>query len=1038
MSRHSVTPYGMEASSGEHGPFMVDPRYPLPSSLPQSQDESPSVNGVARAASRKRRPSGSGTGPKSTNSFPNPPAAPEVPKAPPLSYRPPFVNGVEHRAANAYPGSFAQRAAVLTGRSVPPNIDTAESNSVIPSSAVKRERRTSLNRPIGGVYSEIQQHRRDSYPASGKSPTSPRRASTTSSPQETQLRSPRLSQGDNPANTLQYTNAPTSFDQATPRRASTTLTNPPKEKWASDRSPLQKLEVTMSARSKEEKRARVEEAERRLRDSKLATQEKGTKSQSSEARRASAGGPTIRSIDQSQSRRSTRAREPLQQDLLHDDSTSAPSQAKIVAGKEQNADRGVRFQNTDGPDDGGAEFDSKREDPGFQGTSPRMRSGRRVSLGNRPDSSQQSSTSKQVPLEQQKLYSQRALASGVNDSPEVSGGQVDPIPAQSVASTKQVPKLVVPPQTVGGVQARQKVGFGSGSQQPANVPDHRKQHLSKYLHHGHEPSADLSKPTEMKHRQLDEWRRAGVARLTTEDFTEEAVDNVPWWESSGSNTRRHSQRGSIGTEDTYRDGNGEYRNLLGIEQTGVVARHYVSLDRAQKGSVALLLRLGNAIFDPSGYKQGDSAANLPSAYSYSCSSLAQHEPSHIDHICEPYLSKELTKSMRFVRIRPVPISTAFQPPLYLKCGPLLRYTGMKRDRLQSIGRAGPQSSERETWRGSVMIVTTDATSDYKPPPTLRLFPEPMEKPPPPQQAKSEGESAEDLPIHYMDPVAGLPKLSRTGKTIYVKPVDDLEHGKDLSRFEANDDGLFEDFRSAAVPTAYGTPEYRHGQNGPSPRQSRQKPRQRRGHRVRGVRLHAERGVTFWRFNLEVELQPQETRIAYSINNGPAVGFWVPGRGQTMNTMFHSCNGFSLSVKCVPQAHFVILCLRFASPDDFSGPDPLWRDVLNSHQAQPFHVMIGGGDQIYNDAVMKQSPLFGDWLEIKNPHHKHEAEFTPALQEELETFYLERYSMWFSQGLFGMANAQIPMVNMWDDHGMSLKLTTTVNHHSYVKVYYMAQ
>lgn len=111
-----------------------------------------------------------------------------------------------------------------------------------------------------------------------------------------------------------------------------------------------------------------------------------------------------------------------------------------------------------------------------------------------------------------------------------------------------------------------------------------------------------------------------------------------------------------------------------------------------------------------------------------------------------------------------------------------------------------------------------------------------------------------------------------------------------------------------------------------------------------------------------------------------------------------------------------LRLTFYSPNDFSGPDPLWRDVLNSHQTRPFHVMIGGGDQIYNDAVMTQSPLFKEWLEIKNPHHKHEADFTPSLREELETFYLERYSMWFSQGLFGMANSQIPMVNMWDDHG----------------------
>jgi hypothetical protein len=38
-----------------------------------------------------------------------------------------------------------------------------------------------------------------------------------------------------------------------------------------------------------------------------------------------------------------------------------------------------------------------------------------------------------------------------------------------------------------------------------------------------------------------------------------------------------------------------------------------------------------------------------------------------------------------------------------------------------------------------------------------------------------------------------------------------------------------------------------------------------------------------------------------------------------------------------------------------------------------------------------------------------------MQDELENFYLNRYAMWFSQGLFGMASSQIPMVNIWDDH-----------------------
>ncbi|KAK3077244.1 hypothetical protein LTS18_010835, partial [Coniosporium uncinatum] len=169
--------------------------------------------------------------------------------------------------------------------------------------------------------------------------------------------------------------------------------------------------------------------------------------------------------------------------------------------------------------------------------------------------------------------------------------------------------------------------------------------------------------------------------------------------------------------------------------------------------------------------------------------------------------------------------------------------------------------------------------------------------------------------------------------------------------------------------------------------------------IPAIRLHAERGVTFWRFNIEVELGVNQTRIAYRINSGPAIGFWVPAKGQSMNIMFHSCNGFSLSVE----------------PNQFCGPDPMWRDVLNNHQTRPFHVIIGGGDQIYNDAATRQTTLFKEWLGTKSPATKHGATFTPDMQEELEEFYLNRYAMWFSQGLFGMANSQIPMVNIWDDH-----------------------
>ncbi|KAJ4988073.1 hypothetical protein SVAN01_06485 [Stagonosporopsis vannaccii] len=321
--------------------------------------------------------------------------------------------------------------------------------------------------------------------------------------------------------------------------------------------------------------------------------------------------------------------------------------------------------------------------------------------------------------------------------------------------------------------------------------------------------------------------------------------------------------------------------------------------------------------------------------------------------------------------------TSFNPPLYLKCGPLLRYTGLRKDQ----GRAG---KDREIWRGSVMIVTTDAKSSYQRPPTLCLFKQAMDVlPPPPPLGEPEGTK---LNPDYVDPIEGQIKITRSGQTMYVKHVDDIPENEDLSRVE-DDTGLFSFVRSSKGTSKSSRIYKKDGEKLGKVRE------------IPGVRLHTERGVTFWRFNLEVELGSAQARIAYRINNGPAIGFWVPAKDETMNIMFHSCNGFSLSV----------------DSKEFCGPDPMWRDVLNSHQSRPFHVMLGGGDQIYNDAAMKQTTLFRQWTENRNPMDKHHTPFSEEMQNELEQFYLDRYSMWFSQGLFGLANSQIPMVNIWDDH-----------------------
>ncbi|KFY24882.1 hypothetical protein V493_04964 [Pseudogymnoascus sp. VKM F-4281 (FW-2241)] len=328
--------------------------------------------------------------------------------------------------------------------------------------------------------------------------------------------------------------------------------------------------------------------------------------------------------------------------------------------------------------------------------------------------------------------------------------------------------------------------------------------------------------------------------------------------------------------------------------------------------------------------------------------------------------------------------TTFSPRLFLKCGPLLRYCGMKKEKASQRPGTRTGTPAKEIWRGSVMIVTEDSRSKYdEAVPTLRLFAQPKSLFPPPPRHFNSGA---DVAPEYVDPLAGQAKVGRDGATLYVRPVEELEEGIDLSRDES-DEGIFEGHRSPSASKANGSADKVDGEMAGKVAT------------VKGFRLHAERGVTFWRFNIEVELTDKQQRIAYKINNGPATGFWVPALGQSMNMMFHSCNGFSLSV----------------NSDHFSGPDPMWRDVLNTHQTQPFHVMIGGGDQIYNDCVMNQADLFAEWIAIKNPIHKHNAPFTPEMQDELDEFYLNRYAMWFSQGLFGLANSQIPMVNIFDDH-----------------------
>lgn len=175
-----------------------------------------------------------------------------------------------------------------------------------------------------------------------------------------------------------------------------------------------------------------------------------------------------------------------------------------------------------------------------------------------------------------------------------------------------------------------------------------------------------------------------------------------------------------------------------------------------------------------------------------------------------------------------------------------------------------------------------------------------------------------------------------------------------------------------------------------------------------VMLYENLECSFWKFKLEVPVQPFEAKWTYVIENARFLEetrprdrargeFYVPAEDQSMRMMFHSCNGFSVGT----------------DEEAWSGP-ALWNDVLRMHVQKPFHVMIGGGDQIYNDGVRVSGPL-NAWTSIGNPIKRRWYPFDRDLRDRCDKFYLDNYVRWYSMEPFATANSQIPQINIWDDH-----------------------
>lgn len=259
---------------------------------------------------------------------------------------------------------------------------------------------------------------------------------------------------------------------------------------------------------------------------------------------------------------------------------------------------------------------------------------------------------------------------------------------------------------------------------------------------------------------------------------------------------------------------------------------------------------------------------------------------------------------------------------------------------------------------------------------------------------------------YLDPIAGATKTGKDGRHLYIQPMHEIESR--LRNARVSKDTV--DYEDALFGTSHYSVDY--SKEGAYPAAEPLSSRIRPGDGeflgkfkdVPGVRLHADpaRDATFWRFSFEIELNSEQKRIGYRINGCSCNAFWVPAKNTLMNTMFYTGNGFGMKATAEERK-------------TFGGENPLWRDVLNNHQFTPFHVMLGGGNQVYNDDSTAGEGIFQHWMTLfikaassSNIQHP----VTDELRKELNDFFFTRYINVFSKGLYSMACSSIPMLNMW--------------------------
>lgn len=84
---------------------------------------------------------------------------------------------------------------------------------------------------------------------------------------------------------------------------------------------------------------------------------------------------------------------------------------------------------------------------------------------------------------------------------------------------------------------------------------------------------------------------------------------------------------------------------------------------------------------------------------------------------------------------------------------------------------------------------------------------------------------------------------------------------------------------------------------------------------------------------------------------------------------------------------------------------MWTDLLANHSEKPFHALVGGGDQLYCDAIIRE-PEMQEWVTTQPPEKKKGFPLSQEMRLAIDRFYFNHYCKMFRSGAFARANSSM--------------------------------